>query len=361
MRIQYIGSDVLRAKIREMLEGRIDIITGDDADARIFEISSLATLLKITPHFTLPTFFLLTTQESQVVSQLARYQVAGIIFPPVSAETLYGKLKQGMVYRKTSTRRPEDYDTLKAKIIAKAENIPPLPALAQKLVSLTRNDKVSLPEIISHIKQDQGLSAKIIKLVNSPFFGMRQEITSIDRATVLVGTNTVKNLALALSTDQYYNKPFGMYGTSGQGLWKHAYRIARICEEIASVLGENTDAYYLAGLMHDIGKTVLVDFLVKHVANEEQEEKLLGFTHSAVGAFILQKWEVASFIADAVKSHHGQPTDRLPAVLAAANKIDHERRKAAEIVEELCGTIGFNDPAAILARIGVVIEEIADE
>lgn len=212
-----------------------------------------------------------------------------------------------------------EFDTLKAKIIAKAENIPPLPALARELVRLTRNDKTQMKDFINKIKMDQGLSSRIIKLVNSPFYGLRQDVASIDRATVLLGLNTVKNLALAISTSAFFNKNFSMYKSSGAEMWEHSFLVARLCEILGKACDLDEDALYLAGLMHDIGKTVLVDFLVKEVESVNDENSQLGTDHCSVGELVLSKWSVAQTITDAVRNHHSSSPDKFKAVVYFAN------------------------------------------
>ena len=131
----------------------------------------------------------------------------------------------------------------------------------------------------------------------------------------------MKNIALAISLDQYYQKPFNMYKTTGQAIWQHAYNVALIASEIAKFLEQDTDALYMAGLMHDIGKVVMADFLVREVDTVRDEREQLGCDHPE-WRFILNKWSVAPAIVEAVKIHHDAENGLYGKIVSYANKID---------------------------------------
>ncbi|PLX70590.1 MAG: hypothetical protein C0602_03525 [Denitrovibrio sp.] len=323
MKILYIGSAKSKELFEEALGNTAQLTTEKNADACLIEVNDTATLFKLPKQFGVPTYFYITVKDKKIIEVLKDFKISGIFFPP---------LKPDEVRRKFTIKKPEksaktggnEFDTLKAKIIAKAENIPPLPALARELVRLTRSDKTQMKDFINKIKRDQGLSSRIIKLVNSPFYGLRQDVASIDRATVLLGLNTVKNLALAISTSQFYDKNFSMYKSNGTAMWEHSFLVARLCESLGKACSLDEDSLYLAGLMHDIGKTVLVDFLVKEVDSTEDEIKLLGTDHTSVGELVLSKWSVVQVITEAVRGHHSNSPDKFKAVLYFANIFAHE-------------------------------------
>jgi putative nucleotidyltransferase with HDIG domain len=334
MKILYIGSPASRVEFQKALGTTAVLTTNKNADACLVEVADTATLFKLPKKFALPTYFYITVKDKKVIEILKDFKIAGIFVPPLKPEEIRKKFAGKAVKNNAPKASGEEFDTLKAKIIAKAENIPPLPTLAKELVRLTRNDKTQMKDFIDKIKMDQGLSSRIIRLVNSPFYGLRQDVASIDRATVLLGINSVKNLALAISTEQFFKKNFSLYKTTGQQLWDHSFLVARLCEVLGKACKEDEDALYLSGLMHDIGKTVLVDFLVKEVDNAKDEKAQLGTEHSAIGELVLRKWAVVNLIAEAVRNHHNPPQDRFNAVLHHANIIalatDEERQEAIE-------------------------------
>lgn len=338
MRVLFIGSQESRNLFQAAVAEHAEITSDKNADCCVIEIAETQTLFRLPKKFPVPTFFYITKKDRQLLDALTDFKISGIFFPPIKPEEVVKKMFQGNV--QPTAANGSEFDTLKAKIIAKAENIPPLPALARELVRLTRNDKTRMKDFVDQIKKDQGLSARIIKLVNSPFYGVRQEISSIDRATVLLGLNTVKNLALAVSTESFYNKNFSLLKTTGQKIWQHGFAVARLCEAIAKMAGEDEDALYLAGLMHDMGKTVIVDFLVKEAVTIEDERNQLGTDHCAVGELVLTKWAVVKDIAEAVRNHHHMSRDVFSQILYFANQM-HKNIDDPEALEDNVADCAF--------------------
>ena len=207
---------------------------------------------------------------------------------------------------------------------------------------------------------DQGISSKVIKLVNSPFYGVRKEIASIDRATMLLGFSSVKNIALAISLDQYYQKPFNMYKTTGQAMWQHAYNVALISSEIGKHLQQDCDALYMAGLMHDIGKVVMADFLVKEVECVQDEREQLGCDHAEIASVIMNKWSVAPAIVEAVKTHHDAGPELYGRVVAAANNIDHDKDNMDEYLYQLSSTYQIQDIDTLKESIQTILSDNTD-
>lgn len=347
MIVQYIGSDSGLQTFKTLTMGSINVTSKDveGVSAILYEVSSLETLYKIPKRFDIPSYFYITTKDNAVITRIKEYYVSGIFFPPLKTETVLQKLKQSEECQMGDTPfNGEEYTAIRIKIQAKAENIPPLPDLAQQLIAITRRDSATIQEVTNKIKMDQGISSRVIKLINSPFYGVRQEISSIDRATVLLGFNSVRNIAMALSIDQYFQKSFGLYGLTGKALWLHSYKTACIAQEIAKEVGYDADSHYMGGLMHDIGKIVMADFLVKEVKYPDDERKQLGFDHAEIGAVILKKWSVIPRICDAVKNHHNQFADSVSAkIIYYANKIDNNAGSAESIIDEMGVLIGLSD------------------
>ena len=361
MNIRFIGSENGLMIFKKLLQGKANVSSGSDAtDALIFEISSLEVLYKIPKRsFGVPVFFYLTTPNKSVISNIKEYRVSGILFPPLNAEAIMSKLVRSQTHDAAINER--DYETLRIKIIAKAENIPTLPSIAQELIKLTRNtSQAAIGQITYKIKMDQVISSKVIKLVNSPFYGVRKEIASIDRATMLLGFSSVKNIALAISLDQYYQKPFNMYKTTGQAMWQHSYNVALMSSEIAKYLQQDFDALYMAGLMHDIGKVVMADFLVKEVDCVQDEREQLGCDHAEIAAVIMNKWSVAPAIVEAVKTHHDAGPELYGRIVATANNIDHDKDNIDEYLYQLNADYPIGDIDALKESIITILSDNND-
>ncbi len=306
-----------------------------DADIHIIEISSLKDLLSQPRKLDKIRFFLLTNKDKTLIAQLKNFQINGIIVPPLNKETIYNKMVKSL--KNVHLSSVVDAETLKSKIIAKAESIPPLPVVVQEVLRLISDVNVDLKKVINTLKKDQGLTSKVLKLVNSPFFGLKQNITSIDRGVVLLGIRTIKSLIMALTTQDFYKKNFSVYSQNGTDLWIHGFATARFCEAISMILPKklDRDALYLSGLMHDIGKTVLVDFLVQKVESYEDETKQVNINHMEVGAIVLQKWGVAEFIVESVRNHHFITEDYFSNAVYYANIMANQMDDPDETIKEI--------------------------
>lgn len=360
MKVFFVGSPDGRSVFQSALSGYAQLTMDKDADCCIIEIADAESLNKLPNKFRVPTFFFISKKDRKIFDLIKDFKITGIFFPPLKDVDIVKKIMT--LPKEPVVKQSGEFDTLKAKIIAKAENIPPLPSLARELVRLTRNDKTLIKDFVEQIKKDQGLSSRIIKLVNSPFYGLRQEISSIDRATVLLGLNTVKNLALAVSTESFYNKNFSLLQTTGKAIWEHSFGVARLCDALAKLTGDDEDALYLAGLMHDMGKTVIVDFLVKEAVTVEDEQAQLGIDHCAVGELVLTKWFVAKYIGEAVRTHHRLNKSRFSQVLYFANLLELSKDRADEqknIAADCAEVLGINHDTVV--NIALDITETGQE
>ncbi len=189
-------------------------------------------------------------------------------------------------------------------------NLPTLPAVVQFIITRVEEDNTSAQEIGKIIARDQVLSAKILRMVNSPFYGFPGRISSVTHAIVLLGFNVVKGLVLSTAV-------FDTLAKETRGLWEHSLGTAVLSRRLAKELGlPESDEIMIAGLLHDLGKVVL-SFLVPkdyraarrhaesngcHIAVAENE--LLGFDHARVGQWVAIRWNLPQRLTDAMAFHH---------------------------------------------------------
>ncbi|UOD35568.1 HDOD domain-containing protein [Deferribacteraceae bacterium V6Fe1] len=287
-------------------------------------------------------FVILDKPDREIILKLKQYKIAGILSKPIKQDILLEKMQSFGI--NSDSQELLKYETLKAKIIAKATSISPLPKVARELIAMSSKENVEINDIVAKIKTDQGVASKVLKIINSPFYGMRREITSIERATIYLGLGTVKNIAISLSTAEMFNKNFSLYGTSGQKMWEHSFITARLCEEIANLSKQklDSDALYLAGLFHDIGKAILVDFIYEKVTGAADEKRQLGLNHIDVAMIILKKWNIAEQIIFWVKNHHEFSPEINSAVLYFANIIANDPEMIRECSEDISKIIGVD-------------------
>ena len=236
-----------------------------------------------------------------------------------------------------------------------------------------------MSDIAKAVEKDPSLSSKILRLINSSYYGLPQKMDSIHKCVTYLGINAIRNIAIGASICQ------ALYPIEGNALfnlkvfWWHSLRCAVLSRLISKEIRyNNPEEAFLAGLLHDIGRLVLWVNYPKEYAGLLKEhgdrpdlllagEIRLGITHCEIGAWLLDRWNLQSFMVDAVLYHH-QPTDKisnaLPLVqiisvanaLARTNIPDHE--DVLGIAEKLCG-ISPLQIDEILSRADEEVDEVA--
>jgi putative nucleotidyltransferase with HDIG domain len=205
------------------------------------------------------------------------------------------------------------------KVVSTIGDLPATPAIIATLMNLTSDLNADLDKITKAILADQSLTAKVLKLSNSSFYGRAREVKTLKEAIVILGFMTLHSLVIATSTQSLYQKSLDD-GISGK-LWEHAFAVAIASRMIAQSTGHiGVEEAFIAGLLHDIGKLVLtqkmpVEYrrIVSQVESssgrfDEIEMETFGFDHAVVGAQLLQKWSFPEELSEAVHCHH-RPAD----------------------------------------------------
>ena len=201
------------------------------------------------------------------------------------------------------------------EIVAQVDALPSPPALYQELSELIQSEFTNV-QIISHtIKKDPAMTAKILQLVNSSFFGLRQHVTNVGDAVKLLGRALIHSIALSANLFRQLNSPHKEL----HNLWEHSYEIACLARQIAlqeELSKEMADAAFTAGLLHDTGKLVLSTRLPEQYTNILElvdstnqtdwqiEKEILGFNHADVGGYLLKLWGLPDHVVSAVVFHH---------------------------------------------------------
>jgi putative nucleotidyltransferase with HDIG domain len=230
------------------------------------------------------------------------------------------------------------------------ESLPTLPIIAQKIQQLISNDRSNMAQIASFISKDQAISSRVIRLVNSAFFGLRNRVASIQQAIVLLGLNTITNIVMGISVVKVFSENSTGSIFDREMFWFHAFGTAMGAKMIARELGrDEPEDYFLAGLLHDIGILVLdqffhdefVDVLKNMIEYKidllESEHKMFGTTHQETGAYLATKWKLPSILIHSIRYHHNpftvpnETTDQMKDIslivhiadIAASNKGIH--------------------------------------
>lgn len=201
------------------------------------------------------------------------------------------------------------------------EKLPTLPNVVHEVIRLTNDPKSRVEDFVSLFSNEQTLAARMLRIANSPFYGMNGKIKTIPKAIVILGYKTLKSLVLASSSTVLFKRGSKEYGFAENGLWLHSVAVARLARHIAKkwtgFSADVADELFVVGLMHDIGKVILCQELIKYRTqfNEylqshepssvtEMERALLGTDHCEIGEMIIRKWKIGDDIADAISSHH---------------------------------------------------------
>lgn len=196
-------------------------------------------------------------------------------------------------------------------------NLPVLPKIFTQIESELKNRDISLNKIGDLIATDITLSAKILQIVNSAFFGLPTKVSNVSQATTYLGINIIKSLILSIGvfTQLKLTKENEFYL---ENLWEHSLQVANLAKKIASIEGFEKsiiEEAYTAGLLHDLGKIILfqktnyysdVFNLMENdeIKFEEAEKKLYGASHSEIGGYLIGLWGLQDEIIEAVAFHH---------------------------------------------------------
>jgi putative nucleotidyltransferase with HDIG domain len=245
----------------------------------------------------------------------------------------------------------KDYPNIFARL-KRSRELPTLPQVLTKLIEAC-NDENCTPQRLSQIAfKDPSISTKVLQLVNSAFFGLGKKVTTLDKAIVYLGADTVKNIAISASVLQVFSKTRGNSIFNLPKFWWHSFMSASLSKFIAEEIAyPSPQEAFLSGLLHDIGKLVLwANFREEYKAvlveagNDPERilagETAIGASHHEVGAWLARQWQLSSFMADAIFYHHNPPdqvAEALPLVriIYAANVMSRRREeiKAADATE----------------------------
>ncbi len=205
------------------------------------------------------------------------------------------------------------------KIVSGIKNLPSLPKLYNLIVAEMQSPEGSLKKIGHLISSDVSMSAKILQLVNSAFFGLSQKITDPQQASVFIGIETLKSLVLSVHVFSSLSKDAESYGFSPVKMWRHCLRTGKLAGEIArseKVDRIVVDEAIIAGMLHDIGKLIILLEMPKQYIEVmnlvdatdcglvEAEYSIMDTSHAELGAYLLGLWGLPGNVVESVAFHH---------------------------------------------------------
>jgi putative nucleotidyltransferase with HDIG domain len=203
------------------------------------------------------------------------------------------------------------------KRLDRIEDLPTLPVVAMEVNKMLLDYDTTIDKLSDAIEKDQAMVSKILKLVNSAFFGLRGKISNISHAIVVLGFNTIRNAVVSISIIDAFSVKESLDGFDIAEFWKHSVAVAVTSKYLAEKTGiHSADDCFVAGLLHDMGKIVLLqhfkDLFQKiwrtvkgnNLSFYEAEKSHIQIDHARIGGYLTRKWQLPPALVDAIRFHH---------------------------------------------------------
>lgn len=245
------------------------------------------------------------------------------------------------------------------QIIEGYTDIPLVSDIILRLNEAVARDSVPLGDIARIISADQVLTSRILKVVNSALYGSPDEITSLEQAIIFAGQKTVLSIATLHAIESINPVDAGEV----KAVLRHSLGCAFMASRMAPVLQLDKEDAFACGLLHDIGKTLILDFIHGKTMEEKVKQELLSQYHSSVGFILANKWKFSELIKDAIRCHHS-PSDvvanrEMVKLICAADLISYTGDLMG--VRDACGDFDVEKIAGIvddLETIKALVETI---
>lgn len=209
-----------------------------------------------------------------------------------------------------------DQQTSVASVLDHAQKLPSLPSVVLEILESFDNERMDVSTLAGKIANDQALVARVMRVANSAFFGLSGQVGTIFEAISVLGFNNLRGLVTAAAIINASPKNLGEFDLPA--FWRHGICTAACAKVLAKRLGLNPEIAFTAGVLHDIGKLIIVVeypaaakvVAVGEASDEsflEAERSLIGYDHAALGGELAKRWKFPQAIRDAIRLHHSPP------------------------------------------------------
>ena len=198
-----------------------------------------------------------------------------------------------------------------------ADRLPSLPAAVVKAMELLRDEDSPNDQIAGALSMDQALVGQVMKLANSPYYGVSRRVSTVQQAILVLGRKTVRSLVIGAAAQDFLARPQAGYMLHKGELWSHSMAAGCAASLIAAKVGyKPSEEAFVAGLLHDIGKVVLNGFLADRANKlmrrlsegdtpfDQVEAELLNVDHASLGGLITERWQLPPKLSQAISFHH---------------------------------------------------------
>ena len=249
----------------------------------------------------------------------------------------------------TPATRPTPMSSILARKIAQGSvNIPTLPTVVARINQLLESEQSGAKEIGAAIAMDPPMASKVLRIANSVHYGLRERVISLEHASAVLGVRVLRNIVLQASVIDAFDSLTDNSNFDVEALWRHSILTGQVAQILSvqarAKLGLQPEEFYTCGLLHDLGKVVMLDAMpenyllatqyaeMKKLPVHVTEQEVLGFDHAAVGAKIAMRWGFPEGVINAIQYHHG-PEDEMESD-PAVRLVDLANRVCARVIEE---------------------------
>lgn len=203
------------------------------------------------------------------------------------------------------------------KLVSKIVGLPTLPSILDKMNKMVVDPNTTAQQVGALISGDPAIASKVLRIVNSSFYGFPTRITTVSHAIVILGFNAVKSIVLSSSIFDAFGVAKKKSAFDRKLFWKHSIGCGVSCRVLARKLGfTSEEEFFIGGLLHDIGKVILDQYLhdlfeeilaitsSKNCLIAEAEVEVLGVTHAEIAGWLFGKWGLSGDLVQAVTYHH---------------------------------------------------------
>ena len=240
----------------------------------------------------------------------------------------------------------------KIEMFSRLHHLPSMPQVVQKIMASLQNNKLGITMLAAMIARDQGLSAKVLRVANSPFYGLSRNVASVQDATVILGLNCVRSLVLAAEfANTFPVAPGSLFDRNEY--WQHSFRVASYAKAVAQGLHQEPHMAFTAGLFHEVGQ-LLLDACIPDQFSQvllQQKNSALSlvevelsqwdFDHALIGAEMARQWNFPGEIEHAIRywrTPEQEPFQPVTGLIHAAVLLESGFR-ADHFIEKLPGTL----------------------
>jgi len=304
-------------------------------------------------------------------SFLGTLQASAFAYSPILSYHASGPLNHA-----TQGARNAVTDTNVRNAVLRIKDLPTLPSVLGKILSTAADPDSSALDLGQHIAADQSLSATLLKLVNSAYYGFYRQISSVTQAIVMLGFLEVRNLTLTATAFRTLSKSSSDYDRTQ--LWRHSLATAMAAERLAKLGKIEKEGTFEAGLLHDFGKVAL-DMLYPEAFRDaaktahsrgcymhEAEQELFGLDHAEIGGLLGEHWNLPEPVVEAVRFHHEPGRAEMAPILThlvhIANYVAYQADlgelssgRAPELSDGILASAGVTE-----AQVQAAIDELQD-